>query len=176
MTPGVGGILPREVLQGGIHVDGRSFPAGIDIGVPIYAVQHNDAYYLRPFDFIPERWILDSSAEPNTKESVALGSAASVALARSAFCAFSSGPWSCAGKGMAYKEVSLAIARLVWLFEWRIAEGTHAGEGNPALAERSLRNRVNELQGKDRFVLCTDGPIVQFKSRNRHTRNNNGMI
>ena len=66
---------------------------------------------------------------------------------------------------MAYKEISLVIARLIWLYDWRIAEGTHAGEGNPKLEAWTMRNRVKELQGRDRFVLSTDGPIVQFKAR-----------
>lgn len=35
MSPSVGGILPREVLPGGIDIDGQHFPPGVDVGVPI---------------------------------------------------------------------------------------------------------------------------------------------
>ncbi|KAL9128641.1 MAG: hypothetical protein Q9217_002737 [Psora testacea] len=38
MSPGVGGILLREVLPGGITIGGVFYPPGDDIGVPIYAL------------------------------------------------------------------------------------------------------------------------------------------
>ena len=75
---------------------------------------------------------------------------------------------------MAYKEISLVVARLVWLYEWRVAEGTCAGEGDPRLGEESLRHRVKELQGKDRFVLVHDGPVVQFRERRHGKKDESG--
>ena len=38
VTPRVGGILPREVLPGGVYIDGNCKRAGIDVGIPIYAI------------------------------------------------------------------------------------------------------------------------------------------
>lgn len=160
MTPGVGGILPREVLPGGIIVDSTYFPAGVDIGVPIYALQHNEAYHPRAFDYIPERWLVNSVVKPGS-----LGSPESVALAKNASCPFSLGPRGCVGKGMAYKELMIIVARLIYLFDMRIAPGTSAGEGNPSLREKSLRHRKGEFQGLDKFVLKADGPMVEFKLR-----------
>ena len=165
MTPGVGGILPREVLPGGITVDGKYFPPGVDVGVPIYALQHNSAYHPQPFDYIPERWLVDEEIE-----SPGLGSAEAVALAKSAFCPFGVGPRGCVGKGMAYKELMIVVARLVYMFDMRIAEGTTAGEGNPSLGEGSLRHRKGEFQGLDKFVLQADGPMVEFRLRNVENR------
>ena len=159
MTPGVGGILPREVLPGGIVVDNTYFPAGIDIGVPIYALQHNEAYHPQPFEYIPERWLVNENVQTG------LGSSESVALAKSAFCPFSLGSRGCVGKGMAYKELSIVLARLVYCFDMRIAPGTTAGEGNPSLGEEGLRHRKGEFQGLDKFVLKADGPMVEFKLR-----------
>ncbi|MCJ1261249.1 hypothetical protein MMC22_001113 [Lobaria immixta] len=159
MTPGVGGILPREVLPGGIVVDNTYFPAGIDIGVPIYALQHNEAYHSQPFEYIPERWLVNENVQTG------LGSSESVALAKSAFCPFSLGSRGCVGKGMAYKELSIVLARLVYCFDMRIAPGTTAGEGNPSLGEEGLRHRKGEFQGLDKFVLKADGPMVEFKLR-----------
>ena len=161
LSPGVGGILPREVLPEGIDIDGIHFPAGVDVGVPIYAIQHHDAYYPQPFQYIPERWLVEDNVEPRN-----LRSAESVARAKSAFCPFSVGPRGCVGKGMAYKELMIVVARLVYLFEMRIAPGSTAGEGNPALGEKSLRHRKGEFQGLDKFVLQADGPMVQFRLRN----------
>lgn len=90
MSPSVGGLLPREVLAGGMEIGGNQIPAGTVVGVPHYTVQHNADYYPRPFDFRPERWIAGSLTSVTTD---------SVALAQSAFCPFSVGPRGCIGKG-----------------------------------------------------------------------------
>jgi len=49
----VGGLLPRETLGDGLFADGEWFPAGIDIGVPHYALQHNELYHPDSFEFDP---------------------------------------------------------------------------------------------------------------------------
>ena len=64
---------------------------------------------------------------------------------------------------MAYKELILIVARLVYLLDMRIASGTTAGEGHPDKGSESLRHRKGEFQGLDEFVLKADGPIVEFK-------------
>lgn len=90
LSPSVGGLLPREVLVGGMEIDGNHIPAGTVVGVPHYTVQHNADYHPQPFDFKPERWIAGSLTSVTTD---------SVALAQSAFCPFSVGPRGCIGKG-----------------------------------------------------------------------------
>jgi cytochrome P450 len=90
LSPSVGGMLPRQVLPGGIEVDGQQLPEGTVVGVPHYTIHHNADYYPQPFEFRPERWVLDS--EPKT-------TAESVSVAQSAFCPFSVGPRGCIGKG-----------------------------------------------------------------------------
>src|ERR1700761_282778 len=45
MSPPVGGALPRRVLPGGMIVDGRNIPEGVDVCVPHYTIHHNPAYY-----------------------------------------------------------------------------------------------------------------------------------
>lgn len=90
LSPSVGGLLPREVLAGGMEIDGNQIPAGTVVGVPHYTVQHNAQYYPQPFDFKPGRWIAGSSTSVTSDN---------VALAQSAFCPFSVGPRGCIGKG-----------------------------------------------------------------------------
>ena len=89
LSPSVGGILPRQVLSGGMEIEGQFLPEGTVVGVPHYSIHHNPNYYPRPFEFKPERWIAGS--EPSyTSESVS--------LVQSAFCPFSVGPRGCIGK------------------------------------------------------------------------------
>src|SRR6266536_1009867 len=120
MAPPVGGILPREVLLGGIDIDGLHLPEGVVVGTPHYALHHNPDYFPAPFTFNPDRWIPDSSPEV-TKDAVA--------IAQSAFCPFSIGPRGCIGKGLAYAELMTSLARIVFMYDMKLADGTSVGEG-----------------------------------------------
>lgn len=154
LSPPVGGVLPREVLHGGIDIDGIHFPEGVVVATPHYTLHHNPAYYPSPFAFIPERWIAGSSAEV-TKDSVA--------LAQSAFCPFSVGPRGCIGKGLAYSELMTSLARVLFTYDMKLAEGTSVGEGRPELEWG--RQRKEEYQLRDSFTSLKDGPYVQFRER-----------
>lgn len=157
LSPSVGGILPRLVLNGGLNVDGHHIPAGTVVGVPTYSIHHNAAYYSDPFAFSPERWL----AAPHPRSCGA--SPDSVAAAHSAFCPFSVGPRGCIGKGMAYMELSLALARAVFMYDIRLAPGTSLGEGRED-AEYG-RHRPGEYQLIDTFTSTKEGPLVQFCER-----------
>jgi len=152
LSPPVGGILPREVLPGGLEIDGLFIPEGIIVGTPHYALHHNPAYYPDPFSFRPERWLVGGSPD-NTQEAVE--------LAQSAFCPFSTGPRGCIGKGLAYVELMTTLARVVYLYDLRLAEGISVGEGNPMLEWG--RHRKGEYQLMDSFTSMKDGPYVQFR-------------
>jgi cytochrome P450 len=154
MTPPVAGALPRQVLSGGMEIDGHFIPAGIDVGVPIYAIHHNPACFPRPFDFLPERWLQDQQINPLHDR---LGDA------QAAFNPFSIGPRGCIGKGLAYVELTLTIARVLYLFDMRIAPGTDLGAGSMGLEEG--RREPREYQIMDVFASKKDGPMVEFRAR-----------
>lgn len=155
LSPSVGGILPRQVLPGGIDIDGHSVPEGTVVGVPHYTLHHNSAYYPDPFAYRPERWI----ASPPTNTT-----ADSLALAQSAFTPFSIGPRGCIGKGMAYVELTTSLARAVWLYDMRLSAGSTLGEGGGEGAEWG-REKRGEFQLKDTFTSMKDGPMVEFRAR-----------
>lgn len=160
MSPPVGGLLPREVLDGGLEVDGIQIPAGTIIGTPTYAIHHKSDYFAKPFDYIPERWIVDSK----TDESRAIKNTdEDVALSKSAFCPFSIGPRGCIGKGLAYTELLTAVARLVCLYDMKTVGGKNTGGGSRGGEEG--RTRPNEFQLWDTFTSHKDGPYLQFLSR-----------
>jgi len=154
MSPPVAGLLARRVLPGGLDVDGYHLSEGIEVGTSSYAIHHTEEYFPAPFTFRPERWIVDEAAGITAE---------SVALAQSAFCPFSLGSRGCIGRGLAYVELSLAIARALFLYDVRQAVGDQTGEGDPALGwGRRLRG---EYQIRDRFIAVRDGPILEFKPR-----------
>lgn len=152
LSPAIGAMLPREILSGGLTVDGQCFPAGVDIGVPGYSIHHNEKYYPNAFSFKPGRWLSpNSSPDPN------------LTLARSAFCPFGVGRTSCVGKYLAYQEMAISLARMVWLFDMRLKPGSTLGEGHEGLGEGRMRK--GEFQLYDKFVSTHDGPLVQFRPR-----------
>ena len=151
LCPPVPSLLPREVLDGGIDVDGMHFPAGTVVGVPIYALQHNPAYHPNPFAYNPYRWMEGGggSGEEKSEEGT---SAKELQLAQSAFCPFSVGPRGCIGKGVAYLELTVALARTLWLYDLRLVGDVGKG-------------RDGQYAVKDIFVAEKEGPVVQFRRR-----------
>lgn len=160
LSPSVGGVLPREVLPGGITIDGEFIPEGIVVGTPHYTIHHNAAYYPEPFTYRPERWIAGSHKDPAGGVAVSEGD---VATAQSAFCPFSVGPRGCIGKGLAYTELSTTIARVLFMYDLRKSAGFDPAEGNPSLEWG--RQRVGEYQLIDQFTSLKDGPMIEFRKR-----------
>lgn len=146
-TPPISGILPRNVLPGGMAIDGHDIPSGTDVGISAYAIHHNAKYYPDPFDYRPERWII---SESNTKQDIE--------LAKSAFAPYSIGPRSCIGMPLAYVEMMITAARTLFKFDMRLASSL--GEGAPELPLE--RRRKDEFQIQDNFIAHKDGPMVEF--------------
>ena len=122
LSPSVGGILPREVLPGGVVVEGERIPAGTVIGVPHYSIHHNETHYPEPFQYVPERWIAGAE-NPLSKSADRRTTQDEVSHASSAFCAFSIGPRGCIGKNLAYVEMTITLARTIFMYDMRKAVG-----------------------------------------------------
>ncbi|TDZ13988.1 Cytochrome P450 monooxygenase AKT7 [Colletotrichum spinosum] len=160
LSPSVGGLLPREVLNGGMVIDGEHVPAGTVVGTPHYTLHHNENYYPSAYSYIPERWMVGASnpvsGRATTEEDLA--------RAQSAFCPFSVGARGCIGKGLAYAEMSTTIARTLFLYDLRKAVGVFdPAEGRADLEES--RRRPSEYQLYDTFTSMKDGPMVEFRAR-----------
>lgn len=161
LSPSVGGLLPREVLAGGMTICDEFVPAGTVVGTPHYAVHHCEEYYPSPFSYVPERWLV---GEANPLKGGAPVTEAEVAAAQSAFCPFSIGPRGCIGKGLAYIEMSVTLARVLFLYDVRRAAGVvDPGEGRDDLEWG--RHRREEYQLVDTFTSMKDGPMVEFRRR-----------
>ncbi len=156
MAPAVASAPWREVTPGGALIDGCRVPAGFDVGMGIYSIQHNETYVPLPFSFIPERWLVDSTAT-STRESVD--------RARSVFAPFSIGPRSCIGKGLAIAEIMFIMATVLVMFDFKKPEGHESlvGEGSPNGPYG--RHRKDEYQLIDHVICAKDGPMLQFRIR-----------
>lgn len=152
MTPPIAAEPARQVRPGGTVVDGNFFPEGTKLSTGLYCLSYNEEVYPEPFKFRPERWIVGEGATPE-----------SLALAEAGFCAFSTGSRGCVGKNLAWLEMMIVMAKLVWNFELKQDETNSlgAGDANGPFGRRE----VEQYQIKDAFVAMRDGPMVQFRKR-----------
>ncbi|KAI8932549.1 hypothetical protein NX059_010724 [Plenodomus lindquistii] len=144
--------LPRVVLEGGMQIDDTFVPADTVVGVPMYAIHHDPTHFPSPFTFDPERWI-ESPSNPAEK----------IAVARKAFNPFSIGTRACSGKNLAYMQLKLTLARLLWRFDFRLAEGDES-RGGGAEGMGVGRQRQGEYQLWDALGFGRDGPVVELRA------------
>lgn len=158
MSPPVGGTLWREQQASSkaagdpFVVDNQVIAPGTQVGVSIYSLHHNARYFPAPFTYSPERWL------PSETSAGGGGRRAT----QDAFTAFSLGPRSCPGKAMAYLEMSLVLARLIWYFDFAAAPGELGHVGS---RKSPIPGSLDEYELHDVFVSSHDGPYLTFKVR-----------
>lgn len=102
--------VPRTIPQGGNAVMGRWLPAGTDVSVHQMAAYHSPANFRHPARFAPERWLGgDGAAEYEDDK-------------RDVHQPFSYGPRNCIGVSFAWHEMRLAVAKLVFSFDFELCE------------------------------------------------------
>ena len=168
LCPPVPALLPREVVapQGLLlECAGERYflPMGTVVGVPIYAIHHNPAYFPSPWEFSPERWIVGDGVEEGLVE-----------RAREAYTPFSIGSRGCIGKSLALMEMRLVVARLVWEWEVEEVEGV-SGKGREwregyrwmggVRGGRGGEGRWDEFRVRDGFTSRKEGPVVRLRRR-----------
>ncbi|XXH01610.1 hypothetical protein Hte_007970 [Hypoxylon texense] len=151
-------LAPDDNESHSFVVDGHVIPKGVEVGVNIYSLHHNPEYFPEPFNFRPERWLQPSDTESEH-------SWASFKTARDAFATFSVGSRGCAGKAMAYLEISLVLAKTSWYFDFRSAEGKLGKLGGGSKGEGLGRERPDEYQLFDINSATHDGPYLTFQPR-----------
>lgn len=152
MSPPVPALLPREVLQGGMDIDGYHVPEGVDVGVSCYALHHNEEYFESSFNYKPHRWleaseVIDILSKEDWDNRLL--------VQQQAFQPFLLGPRVCLGKNMAYMEMLSILARAVWMFDIENADkdgGVGKGENG-------------DFKLFDQFTADRDGPILRFVAR-----------
>jgi cytochrome P450 len=178
LSPPVPSLLPREVLKGGIAIDGHYIPAGTIVGVSAYAIHRNPEYFPEPDTFYPERWIASESESDTEKSSLPNipRTRQAVSLARQAFSSFSQGARGCIGRQLAYYELHTALALTLHRFDIRLTQtedSTDWRKGFPDVIDpvkrvgkgKSAWRKEGEFQLYDRFLSDRNGPMVEFRER-----------
>ena len=93
------------------RIAGYQVPGWTSVGVQPLATTHSAANFYEPDEYVPERWL------PETRSDA---SSPFYNDRLDAVQPFSTGPRACLGKGLAYNEMRVILARLVWNFDIRM--------------------------------------------------------
>ena len=85
-----------------IEVAGVTVPPNIEVGVSRYSIYRSPLAFHDPESFKPERWIED------------LGDNLEISKP------FGVGPRSCIGKNIAMVEIRVIMAKMLWMFDWKL--------------------------------------------------------
>ncbi|GKZ71838.1 hypothetical protein AnigIFM50267_007882 [Aspergillus niger] len=152
MSPPNGAALTREVLPGGLTVGDVHIPGGVTVAVPLYAIHHDERYYVDPFTYRPERWLEDDGT-------------GSIKRARLVFNPFSLGMRGCLGRSLAYHELMTTVATVLYLGDFEFAEGPMSKVGRGVPGAVYGRHRENEYQLREHITGQKDGPWLRFSRR-----------
>ncbi|KAK8242211.1 isotrichodermin C-15 hydroxylase [Phyllosticta capitalensis] len=96
--------FPRVIPDSGEQVSGHFIPGSTSVYVSQYPAYHSSRNFAEPNSFVPERWLDDAPEKfKNDKKSVLMP--------------FSNGPRNCIGKNLAYAEMRVILARVLYDFD-----------------------------------------------------------
>ncbi|KAG4284981.1 hypothetical protein FPRO06_06241 [Fusarium proliferatum] len=105
LYPAIPSGLQRITPRQGMEIEGTFIPGNTIIQTPTYTLNRDERCFVRPNDFIPERW----TTQPDLVRDA------------SAFAPFSIGRYSCAGKQLGLLEVRHVLTQIVSKFNIRLA-------------------------------------------------------
>ncbi|KAG9231681.1 cytochrome P450 [Amylocarpus encephaloides] len=97
--------LARITPPSGSLVVGRHIEGGTTLNLWQYAMYHKESNFCQPESFIPNRWLGDERFDSDQKE---------------IHQPFSLGPRNCLGMNLAYIEMRLILARIIWNFDMEL--------------------------------------------------------
>ncbi|OCL13583.1 cytochrome P450 [Glonium stellatum] len=101
--------LPRRTPAQGAVVCGNEVPGKTIVSLAHYAAYHSPSNFKNPDEFIPQRWLPEAEKEFAEDNKHILQP-------------FSFGPRNCLGKNLAYHEMRLVLATVLWNFDLTFCE------------------------------------------------------
>ncbi|KAI6554314.1 hypothetical protein MCOR03_007395 [Pyricularia oryzae] len=109
LYPPVAGGTPRVVPAGGASIAGTYVPENTVVSVWQMAAYQNEQNFHEPFSFKPERFI-ERNSKVNTRDRFEV------------LQPFSVGPRNCIGRNLAYAEMRLILAKILFNFDIELAD------------------------------------------------------
>lgn len=141
MAPPIPSALKR-ITEAPLVVGGVALPAGTEVGTAAWGIHHSDEYFPEASKFKPERWLHETTSKEQLERMKTL------------FTPFSQGNRACIGKNMAYNELTIALGRMFWTYDVRLAAGDTTG-----VDVDGFYNLI------DTFISQKDGPVCEFRKR-----------
>lgn len=116
LCPTIPDGMRRVVPKGGAMIAGEFLPENTVVSIPQWSAYLSKDNFASPTAFLPERW-LDSSRDSMYGTD-----------RRDAFQPFSLGPHNCPGRSIAYLEMRLIMAKLLWNFDLEQRPGVHQSQ------------------------------------------------
>ncbi|KAI5924183.1 isotrichodermin C-15 hydroxylase, partial [Camillea tinctor] len=99
--------LFRRVTSRGAIVAGEMIPPYTNMSVNLWAAGRSERNFHRPEEFIPERWLKSCPPEFANDD-------------RAVLKPFSIGPRDCVGKNLAWAELRIVLANILWHFDFEV--------------------------------------------------------
>ncbi|KAI1269965.1 cytochrome P450 [Xylariaceae sp. FL1019] len=115
----------RVVPKGGATIDGYFVPAGTTVAVAPWVSTHSPLNFYKPDCFLPERWLGEDErfSDDHLNASVPFGN----------------GPRVCIGRNLAYLEMRLIAAHILWNFDIELDRGLYETQNSVWGLDGSLR-------------------------------------
>ncbi|KAL4797260.1 cytochrome P450 [Aspergillus venezuelensis] len=94
-------------------ISGYDIPAGMKVSVHHYAAYTSPTNFYLPHSFIPDRWLPSATKDPSSPF---------YSDKREVLQPFSFGPRNCIGKNLAFTEMRVILARVLWNFDLELCE------------------------------------------------------
>ncbi|KAK3339876.1 cytochrome P450 ClCP1 [Lasiosphaeria hispida] len=108
--PPVPSNLVREVAEGGATIAGHFLPGKTMVECQPWSMNHSTSHWEDPWSFRPERFLHSEEGAFGSKD------------VTEALQDFSVGPRNCIGRNLAYAEMRLALANMVYAFDMKLAD------------------------------------------------------
>ncbi|KAH8702970.1 cytochrome P450 monooxygenase-like protein [Phaeosphaeriaceae sp. PMI808] len=99
--------FPRMTPPGGGNISGHYIPGGTTVYVSQHSVSHTERNFKDCDKYVPERWLGDEKYKDDKRDAVQ---------------PFSFGPRSCLGKSLAYAEMRLVFAKMLFTFDLELVD------------------------------------------------------
>ncbi|KAI0392849.1 putative cytochrome P450 monooxygenase [Xylariaceae sp. FL0594] len=105
--PPVAAAMPRQTPPNGAVVDGIFVPGGTVVSIYQWAINNDPRLWTEPSKYAPERWLGAPRYQTDQLD---------------AMQAFSVGPRNCLGRNLAYAEMRLILAKVIYNFDMSLAD------------------------------------------------------
>ncbi|KAL3703610.1 hypothetical protein TMatcc_010799 [Talaromyces marneffei ATCC 18224] len=114
MYPPLTSGMVREVPTGGAEIAGRFVPGDTLVEIQHWSINHSKENWVDPWSFRPERFMVDVKVAKEHSDML------------EAVQAFSMGPRNCIGRNLAMTEMRLILAKILYNFDMKLANGSHS--------------------------------------------------